>query len=136
MSEPPVDTSAEAVEGMICSLYGHPAQAMLRAMKRERGELRQRVLMAEKAARVTLEEAQRAGPCFKSILLREGLTQAEAERDVLRRFYSAAMAEWAAPGAAHRTRDVLKAADAVHAHLHGAAAGPTVRQASDEGAPA
>lgn len=79
MSEPPVDTSAEAVENMLVALYGHPAQAMLRAMKRERGELRQRVLEAEKAARVTLEQAERAGPCFKSILLREALAHAQAE---------------------------------------------------------
>lgn len=122
MSEPPVDTSAEAVENMLASLYGHPAQAMLREMKRERGELRQRVLEAEKAARVTLEQAERAGPCFKSVLLREALTQARADIDVLGRFFDTIMDEWAnldEPGHVERENKSLQAANAVRARIEG-----------------
>jgi hypothetical protein len=54
------------------------------AAVKERGALRQRVQEAEKAARVTLAEAQRSGPCFKAILLIEAVKQADASRDAAR----------------------------------------------------
>lgn len=56
----------------------------------------------------------------------EGHDEAATDVAVLREFYDAAMAEWAAPAKKHRAEAAMKAADAVHARLFG----PAIRSAA------